>query len=212
MSVLSKLAISLGRRDEEPNQELARQLALSEDKFSIESGIRELIEGLKHKDSAIQSDCIKVLYELGMLQPDLIAPHVDTFLKLLNSKQNRLSWGAMIALHAIAEADPDGIYAVLPQILDAADHGSVITRDHAVAILAILGKEKRYAGEAIPLLIVVLKSCPVNQLPSYAEIALSIINSEFKAEFVAVLRMRLPELKDLPAKQKRVEKVLKMVG
>jgi len=149
---------------------------------------------------------------LGMLRPELITPFTETFVNLLNGKNNRLTWGAMESLHAIAKAEPDAIYAVLPQILDAADRGSVITRDHAVGILTVLGKQKKYAHEAIPLLIDIMKGCPVNQLPSYAESALTIINPEFKEELAAVLRMRLSELIDLPAKQKRVEKVLKKVG
>lgn len=205
MSIISQLAASLGRRDEEPNKELAIRLAKSGDKNSI----LELADCLTNKDRSIQSDAIKVLYELGLVRPELITPFTQTFVKLLNGKNNRLTWGAMESLHAIAKAGPEAIYAVLPQILDAADRGSVITRDHAVGILTVLGRHKKYADEALPLLIDMMKGSPVNQLPSYAESALSIINSEFKGELISVLRMRLPELKDLPAKQKRVEKVLK---
>jgi hypothetical protein len=61
MSTLDKLAHSLGRRDEVPNQELARELAAKKDK----KGIREVAENLWHKDKNIQADCIKVLYEVG---------------------------------------------------------------------------------------------------------------------------------------------------
>ena len=42
MSVIDKLAYSLGRRDEVPNQELARDLAAKRDK----AGIREIAENL----------------------------------------------------------------------------------------------------------------------------------------------------------------------
>ena len=42
MSVLNKTAYFLGRRDETPNQELARDLASSEDQV----GIREIAENL----------------------------------------------------------------------------------------------------------------------------------------------------------------------
>ena len=42
MSVLNRLATSLGRRDEVPNQELARDLAAKKDKV----GVREIAENL----------------------------------------------------------------------------------------------------------------------------------------------------------------------
>ena len=61
MSVISKLASSLNRKDEVLNQELARQIIRSNNKKAI----NELVETLSNKDTKIQSDCIKVLYEIG---------------------------------------------------------------------------------------------------------------------------------------------------
>ena len=66
MSVLNRLASSLGRHDEIPNQELARNLAAKKDK----AGIREIAENLWNKEKNIQADCIKVLYEIGYLNPN----------------------------------------------------------------------------------------------------------------------------------------------
>ncbi len=208
MNAVSQLASSLGRRDDEPNKAFAVRLAQSGDK----STILELIDTLKNKDKKLQSDAIKVLYELGLLKPELISPHCEVFVRLLNGKNNRLTWGAMEALHTIAKSEPKSICAVLPQILDAAERGSVITRDHAVGILAVLGAKKGYADEAIPLLIDLINSAPVNQMPSYAESAAGIMKPELKEEFTRVLRQRSVELKDLPAKYNRVEKVLKKLG
>src|SRR5258708_3221405 len=99
MTVLNKLASALGRGDEIPNQALAKQLATSEDKDAI----RELVDNLSNPDKAIQSDCIKVLYEVGSLKPKLISPYVSEFIKLLRSRDNRLVWGSMTALGAIAD-------------------------------------------------------------------------------------------------------------
>jgi len=69
MSVIDRLASSLGRRDSVPNQELAQELS----KTKNADEIRELIENLNNKDRKIQSDCIKVLYEIGYIAPELIA-------------------------------------------------------------------------------------------------------------------------------------------
>ena len=89
MSVLNKLACSQGRRDEAPNQELARELAETENR----AGIKEIAENLWNKDKKIQNDCVKVLYEVGYKKPELISDYVGDFLKLLKSANNRLVWG-----------------------------------------------------------------------------------------------------------------------
>jgi len=82
MSVVNRLAHPQNRRDEVPNQELARDLAARKDK----AGIREIAANLWNKDKDIQSDCIKVLYEVGSIEPKLIADYAEDFVKLLRSK------------------------------------------------------------------------------------------------------------------------------
>ena len=94
MSVIDKLACSLGRNDEIPNQELAKELCRTKDSESI----KELVQCLFNGTTAIKNDSIKVLYEIGEAQPELISSYVDDFITLLNSKNNRLVWGSMTAL------------------------------------------------------------------------------------------------------------------
>ena len=171
MPVIEKLASSLNRRDEKPNQELAKKIADKKDKAAV----KELILLLQHKSKDIQFDCIKVLYEIGELQPSLIKEYTKNFIGLLESKHNRNIWGAMHALDCIAIEDPKQIYSNLSKIMDAAEKGSVITKDHTVAILVKLCSVKQYAENVFVLLIELLKDCPTNQLPMYAENAMGII-------------------------------------
>jgi hypothetical protein len=112
MSVIDKLACSLGRRDEVPNQELARDLAAKKDK----KGIREIAENLWNKDKNIQADCIKVLYEVGYVEPKLIADYAEDFVKLLKSRNDRLVWGGMTALAEVAKANPEAVFKNLDAI------------------------------------------------------------------------------------------------
>jgi hypothetical protein len=206
MPLIDKLASSLGRRDEVPNQELAEQIVKKKDRAAV----KELVEYLSNKDRAIQSDCIKVLYEIGFRQPSLIAEHVNTLIKLLDSKNNRLQWGAMTAIDEITPEKPKAVYEALPKIMAIADAGSVITRDHAVGILTKLCAVKQYAGDAFTLLIEQLANCPTNQLPMYAENAVPIINQKNKTAFIKVLQSRLNEM-EKETKRKRVEKVIKQI-
>src|SRR5437016_2384062 len=84
MTVLEELATARGRRDEVPNQELARRIVRQRNAADV----KELVDNLANKDKAIQSDCIKVLYEIGGANPDLIAKYYQAFSKLLESKSN----------------------------------------------------------------------------------------------------------------------------
>jgi hypothetical protein len=204
MTVLDKLASSLGRKDEKPNQELAKHIAVKNDSKAV----KELVELLQEKNKNIQSDAIKVLYEIGEQKAELISKYAKEFVALLDSSNNRLQWGAMTALDTIAALDPKTIYPALGKILKIADAGSVITRDHAVGILIKLCSVKQYANKAFPLLIEQLKTAPTNQLPMYAENAMAFIGQKNKASFIKVLSSRLDDI-EKETKRKRVEKVIK---
>ena len=204
MSIISRLASSLNRRDEAPNQELAGQIVAFDDKETI----KELIEGLSNKSKDIQSDCIKVLYEVAEARPELLTGYADEFIALLDNKNNRLQWGAMTALDAITHQNPEVIYKSLARIISAADKGSVITNDHCIGILIKLASHKEFEGDAISLLLERLISAPANQLPMYAERSLPVITQKNKAAFGRILTSRLPDI-EKESKKARVEKVLK---
>ena len=204
MSIIEKLASSLGRRDEVPNQELAKQIVENNDKQAV----KELVENLNHKNKDIQSDCIKVLYEIGKRKPSLILPYASAFVILIDSKNNRLQWGAMTALNSITAETPQTVYDCLPKLASIADKGSVITKDNYVGILIKLCAIKEYNSEVFGLLNEQLLTCPMNQLPMYAENALHIIDGRNKVAFVKTLTLRLDNFEE-ETKRKRVEKILK---
>ncbi|OME79634.1 hypothetical protein BK120_21235 [Paenibacillus sp. FSL A5-0031] len=205
--MIDKLASSLNRKDEGPNQELAKYIADRDDKGAV----IELVDNLHNNDKNIQSDCIKVLYEIGDLRPSLIAEYCKEFVTLLDHGNNRLVWGAMTALDAITLENPEVIYLALEKIVDITDKGSVITKDHGVSILIKLCSLKPYADHAFTLLIEQLKKCPTNQLPMYAENAIAIVNDNNKALFIKTLSSRLGDI-EKDTKRKRVEKLIKKLS
>ena len=205
MSVLNKLASSLGRKDNIPNQELAKEIANSNNYKPV----AELVEILQNtKDKRIQSDCIKTLYEVGYIKPELISDYYKFFLELLKSKNNRLVWGSMIALNTISKIKPKEIYENLIEILNATDKGSVITKDNGIGILINLSSKNEYTKEAFPLLMDQLRKSEPKQLPMYAERTLPIINETNKIEFINLLTERISEL-EKQSQKKRIEKVLR---
>ena len=207
MSILSQLASEQGINSTEPNKLLAKKLVAEKDV----KGIKELADNLFNKKQRIQSDCIKTLYEAGELAPELIAPHADTFIQLLDSTNNRMVWGAMTALSACAPLVAPRLYKVIARIVDIADKGTVITRDHAVNILVSLSAHKAYAPDALPLLLEQILAAPVNQMPTYAEKTATVIDAAHKEQLLDVIRKRLPDIEG-DAKLKRLAKVMKKLS
>ena len=203
MSALDQIAHFQNRRDEVPNQELARELAERKDY----QGIREIAENLWNKDKNIQADCIKVLYEIGYIAPLLIAEYAEDFLKLLRSRNNRLVWGGMIALSTIAEQKADFIHVHLKEILKAMDAGSVIAVDGAVKTLALVASKDAYRAEIFPHLLEHLHNCRPKDVPQHAEKSLPAVDISNKGEFIAILEKRMEDLSG--TQMKRVRNVIK---
>jgi hypothetical protein len=211
MSVLNKLASALNQRDEVPNQILAEEIASSDD----EEAVAELITALTHRDKAIRYDCIKVLYEIGAQKPELIAPYADDFAKLITSRDNRLVWGGMTALGSVVDQAADAVGKHVDAIINATAHGSVITQDWGVRVLAMLvasqaalaSKNVRYAERVWPFLLDFLRHCPSKDLPRHAESVLMAVNADNAADLASLLEGRQGEL--TPAQAKRLEAVLK---
>jgi hypothetical protein len=204
MSVLSKIAYFQNRRDEVPNQELAKTLTANKDR----QGIQEIAANLWNKNPQIQSDCLKVLYEIGFLKPELVAAFAGDFLKLLPNKNNRLVWGGMIALSAIAEIKADEIFQHVNAIKRAMANGSVITLDNGIKTLAIIAsKGERQQKQLFPFLLKYLASCRPKDVPQYAEKILVAANAKNKKALLKALNHRLVDLK--PSQLPRVRKIMK---
>lgn len=204
MPALNRIAHFQNRRDEVPNQELARDLAARHDR----QGVREIVENLGHKDKNVRADCIKVLYEVGYLDPGLVADYAEDFVSLLKSSNNRLVWGGMIALGTVAQLKADVVYAHLDEIRKLLHGGSVITVDNAVLTLArAASRDERYNRAIFPSLLEHLQGCRPKDVPQHSEKTLPAVNGANKAEFIAVLEQRLTDLSG--AGLVRVKKVIR---
>ena len=202
--MIEKLACKLGRNDEVPNIELAEALCAAEDA----EGIGEIAEGLTSKDKAVANDCIKVLYEIGVRKPRLIAAQVDDFLSLLTSRNNRLVWGSMTALATIADLVPDAIYEHIDRVLEVFHNGSVIAVDNSVTVLAKLCKaSKAYERHLLPILFEHLQECRPKEVPQHTERMSVCITEGNAAGFLNALDSRKEHL--TAAQNARIKKLIK---
>ena len=173
------------------NQALARELAARKDKKAI----REVAQNLQNKDRRIQSDCIKVLYEIGYLEPGLIAAYAGDFLKLLGSPNNRLVWGGLIALSTIASLKPDELYPHWRDIRAVMDTGTVIAVDAGIKTLAqVAAHSDAYRQVILPALLEHLRTCRPQSVAQHAEAIAVAEDANARAEFVKVLTRRLDDL------------------
>lgn len=203
MDVIAQLASSLGHNDERPNILLAETLVANRNA----EGVRTLVDLLNGRNKALKSDALKALYEVGARAPEMIAPYIAQFKNLLASPDNRMVWGAMCAIDAIAACRPEAVFRILPQVMAAVDKGTVITRDHAVKAMVKLAGSEAYVRTVLPLLHEQLRTCPTNQLPMYAELVSTVVKGPEAARTIAILSERMASVEQT-AKRKRIERVL----
>jgi hypothetical protein len=204
MSVLPKLASTQGRKDEEPNKELAKYLV---EKNNV-AGIEEVAANLWNKDRKIQIDCLSVLEQVGLLAPEMIEDYVVDFLRLIFGKDNRLIWAAMINLALIAERKPSEIFEQFGNIVEVIEKGSVITKDNGIKTLAKVASTKaEYNVLVFPYLIEQLESCRSKSVPQYSESMMIAVTSGNEDRYLGVLKGRFDELST--AQQRRVTKLLR---
>ena len=207
MSEVGLLAPGLKKRDESSDNSLALEII----KKSRTDMVKDLAVNLNHKDKNIQGDCIKVLYEIGENgSPQLISPYLNDIAALLNSGNNRLVWGAMIAIDSITSVNPEGVYGLLPLIIKTMENGTAITIDHGVGILAKLSSYIEYRRRIFPLLLDQLSLCRFKQLPmneAKSMIAITRSNSE---QFVLTLKSRLAETSS-ELQKARLEKLIRVI-
>jgi hypothetical protein len=201
--MIEKLAHSIGRNDEEPNIELAKKLAKTKNK----KGIKEIVDGLNNPKEQITNDCIKVLYEVAEIAPELVSEYTDNFIQLLKSRNNRLVWGSMTALSKIVPLNPNEIFKNLDIIVKAYEKGSVITVDNSISVFAELVRaDKKYEKKVFPIVIEHLEKCRPKEVGQHAERAFICVNKNNSQKFKETLLKRRESLTD--AQKKRVDKLL----
>jgi len=204
MSVLSKLASAQDRRDEEPNKDLGRELVENHD---IE-GIREIAENLWNKDKRVQTDCLSVLEQVGLLETELIENYAADFIELIFSKDNRLVWAAMINLALVADKKPQEIFEQYDDIVKVIEKGSVITKDNGIKTLAkVASTSAEYKEVIVPYLMEQLRRCRPKSVSQYAESIRVAVNLDNQEQYLGILNERLDTLS--AAQQRRVKKLLK---
>ena len=199
MKWINKIAYHRNIRNETPNRELAKELYDTENK----DGIKEISEYLFDKNKSIASDCLAVMYEIGYNKPQLISGYLEIFLKLLESKNNRMVWGAMIAITTISKIKAKEIFQQITLILNAIDSGTVITEVWGIKTLASLSSiDGAMKKKLMPILADYLqKARPVDFTTRLEDILQTVSTDNDAALIGKIVKEKLSELSEAQKKK-----------
>jgi hypothetical protein len=191
-TLINKIAYYRNIRNEVPNQELARELAETNNAV----GIKEISTYLFDKNNSISSDCIKVLYEIGCLKPELIRDFIEIFISLLDNKNNRMIWGGMIALSTIAHLKADDIFKKIDLVLLAMKKGTLITEVAGIKTLVKVSmKNTLYKEKLMPFLFDYMEKARPIDFATRIETVLPLIHRpEEKDLFERIIDLKSTEL------------------
>lgn len=205
MNWISKIAFNRNIRNENPNKELAIELVNTNNK----EGIEEISKYLFDKNKSVSSDCLSVLYTIGYSKPELIQDYIDDFLKLLESKINRMVWGSMIALSTIAQLKSDYLFKKIDLILRTMSEGTLITEVWGIKLLVNLSiVNVEYKNKLLPILFDYLEKCRPIDFSTRIETILSVIDSHYEIETLnKIITSKSLELTD--SQTKKLKTILK---
>lgn len=190
-SLLSRLGYLQTRRDRTPNLDLARDLAARDDV----DGIREIAENMWNDNKNIHGDCMQVMYEIAIIEPDLVTPYAGDFVKFLKSKYPNMVRGAVTALAEIARVKPEFVFKHLDEIKKVKDANTDLTRDRSISALANTSSANDEYGQVIfPYLLNHLATCYFKEIPEHAERILPAVNERNSEEFIRTLEKRIEQL------------------
>jgi len=190
--LLKRLGYLQTRRDRTPNLDLARDLAARDDI----AGIREIAENMWNDNKNIHGDCMNVMYEVAIVDPNLVTQYGNDFIKFLKSKHHNMVRGAITALAEIAKVKPDFTFKHLDEIKKVRETGhDSISIDKSISALAhTAAANEEYNKVIFPYLMQHILSCHHKEVPEHAERILPAVNENNNTEFIKVLGKRMEDL------------------
>lgn len=207
VSILDKLSSARGKRDHEPNHQVAAMCVKRPELLA------EIATGFNSESAPLRFDCAEVFAETAKVAPKIVAPHIELMLQLLNDETNNVRWEILIGISAVAPLVAEKIHTKRELLLHMAQTGSVIVKDGAISSLAkVAGASPEYRKELFPRLLGFLEACIPRDIARYGEYLAEAVASDpgAKAQLACLLEKRLPDCNKSGAA--RVRKLLKRLG
>lgn len=109
-----------------------------------------IIEGLKADQARIKYGCAKALRTVSEMRPDLLYPHFDFFVRLMDHENKIFQWEAAFVLSHLARADADDKFAaVFEQYFCPIPGPIMITAANVIQGGARIGQAKPHLADRI---------------------------------------------------------------
>lgn len=112
--------------------------------------VAEAIKGLKSKKAPVKFGCGKVLRIMSEKHPEALYPHINVFIKLLDSDSNIMKWEGIHVIGNLARVDKaKRIDAILTKYLKPIEGPVLITAANVIGGAAKIAAAKPYLAERI---------------------------------------------------------------
>ena len=124
--------------------------AIANDIADNPTHITEVIEGLNSKKAPVKFGCGKVLRILSEQHPEALYPHIDIFIKLLDSDNNIMKWEGIHVIGNLACIDKNKkIDTILTRYLKPIEGPVLITAANVIGGAAKIAAAKPHLAEKI---------------------------------------------------------------
>lgn len=171
--------------------------------------LKRLVSVLQNGRYVEKMVACKALKKLSEQQPEKLVPYYPDLLRIISDKNVKVVWATLFLLVPMAVHQPEMAFDNLGLFANIAEGDSVIARDQYVKILVQLASAEAYRDTCLTLLIDEVLKAPVNQLPSYAQSAASVVDSAHRSSLKEVIDLRSADVEEYPPKIKKLQAVLK---
>ena len=187
-----------------PSAELAEQIVAG----TAELGLPHYARALESENPNAAHQGARIVDEVILLKPELVAPHIERLVRLLSGHNTRVVQTSASALPVLARVAPAKVARHLERLRDGYDGASDVAKDGMVrTFVALCIASVAYQKRVIEVLEKALAGAEPKTLLRWTELVLPALKGEPHAQARAVVEQRLP---DVPRPQ--AEKIAEFLG
>jgi hypothetical protein len=173
-----------------------------------ELGLAHFARALEHENPHTSSQAARVIEEVVLLKPELVAPHIERLVRLLTSTNPRVVQASATTLPMLTRIAPAKVARHLERLRGGYPTASEVAKEGMVRIfVALCVASVAYQKRVIDVLESALASAEPKTLLRWTELVLPALKGEPHAQARSVVEARLPEI---PRPQ--AEKIAEFLG
>lgn len=193
-----------GGKKKSGGAELAAQIVAG----TSELGLAHFARALEHENPHTSSQAARVIEEVVLLKPELVAPHIERLVRLLTSINPRVVQASATTLPMLTRIAPAKVARHLERLRGGYPTASDVAKEGMVRIfVALCVASVAYQKRVIDVLESALASAEPKTLLRWTELVLPALKGEPHAQARSVVEGRLPEI---PRPQ--AEKIAEFLG